>query len=75
MSMYNHADGAVQFPATRVYNAPGQGCTTAATYSNCEALEAALSDAGVSIANRMQVGPTIGAHVGPGVYGVMYVKK
>lgn len=42
---------------------------------NCEALEAALSDAGVSIANRMQVGPTIGAHVGPGVYGVMYVKK
>ena len=33
MSMYNHADGAVQFPATRVYNAPGQGCTTAATYS------------------------------------------
>ena len=33
MSMYNHADGTVQFPATKVYNSPGQGCTTAATYS------------------------------------------
>ena len=36
MSMYNHADGAVQFPATRVYNSPGQGCTTTATYSSVE---------------------------------------
>ena len=31
--MYNHTDGAVQFPATRVYNAPGRRCTTTATYS------------------------------------------
>ncbi len=31
--MYNHAGGTVQFPATLLYNAPGQGCTTAATYS------------------------------------------
>ena len=31
--MYNHADGAVQFPATRVYNVPGRRCTTTATYS------------------------------------------
>ena len=42
---------------------------------NCEALEQALADAGYTIADRMQVGPTIGAHVGPGVYGVMFVKK
>ena len=42
---------------------------------NCDALEAALAQAGVSIAERMQVGSTIGAHVGPGVYGVIYVKK
>lgn len=34
MSTYNHADDTVQFLATRVYNAPGQGCTTAATYSD-----------------------------------------
>ena len=42
---------------------------------NCEALEAALADAGVTVSGRMQVGPTIGAHVGPGVYGITYVRK
>ena len=31
--MYNCADGTVQFPATLLYNSPGQGCTTAALYS------------------------------------------
>jgi DegV family protein with EDD domain len=43
--------------------------------ANCEALETALMDAGIPVAGRMQVGPTIGAHVGPGVYGVTYVRK
>ena len=33
MSMCNHADETVQFPATPLYNAPGQGCSTAALYS------------------------------------------
>jgi DegV family protein with EDD domain len=42
---------------------------------NCEMLESALSDIGVKVSGRMQIGPTIGAHVGPGVYGVIYVKK
>lgn len=42
---------------------------------NCEALEAAMAEIGHPVDGRMQVGPTIGAHVGPGVYGVMYVKK
>jgi DegV family protein with EDD domain len=42
---------------------------------NCEALENALLDAGIVVGGRMQVGPTIGAHVGPGVYGVTFVKK
>ena len=42
---------------------------------NCDALEAALTQAGIGISNRMQVGSTIGAHVGPGVYGVIYVKR
>ena len=41
----------------------------------CEALETALMDAGIPVAGRMQVGPTIGAHVGPGVYGITFVKK
>ena len=42
---------------------------------NCEALEKAMADIGHPVAGRMQVGPTIGAHVGPGVYGVMFVEK
>ena len=42
---------------------------------NCDALEAALTAAGVSITGRMQVGPTIGTHVGPGVYGITFIKK
>lgn len=42
---------------------------------NCEALEAALAEAGIQVTGRMQVGPTIGAHVGPGVYGIAFVKK
>ena len=42
---------------------------------NCDALEAALTAAGISVSGRMQVGPTIGAHVGPGVYGVTYITK
>ena len=42
---------------------------------NCEMLESTLSDIGVKVSGRMQIGPTIGAHVGPGVYGVIYVKK
>lgn len=42
---------------------------------NCDALEAALTAAGINISGRMQVGPTIGAHVGPGVYGITFIKK
>jgi DegV family protein with EDD domain len=42
---------------------------------NCEALETALMDAGIPVGGRMQIGPTIGAHVGPGVYGITFVKK
>lgn len=42
---------------------------------NCEALEQKLKDNGYNIANRLQVGATIGAHVGPGVYAVMFVEN
>ena len=40
---------------------------------NLEKLEDKLAQAGFPAAQRRQVGPTIGAHVGPGVYGVAYV--
>lgn len=42
---------------------------------NCEALEEKLKSNGYTVADRLQVGATIGAHVGPGVYAVMFVEK
>lgn len=42
---------------------------------NLEKLEQKLAAAGYEIAGRRQVGSTIGAHVGPGVYGVLFVTK
>lgn len=41
---------------------------------NCEALEEKLCENGYVIADRLQVGSTIGTHVGPGVYAVMFVE-
>lgn len=42
---------------------------------NAQKLEAKLSAAGHPIADRLQVGATIGAHIGPGAYGVLFVTK
>ena len=42
---------------------------------NCEKLEEKLKSAGYKIAERLQIGSTIGTHVGPGVYGVFFVAK
>lgn len=42
---------------------------------NCEAFEARLEDAGYKFKERLQVGATIGTHVGPGAFGVIFVQK
>lgn len=42
---------------------------------NLEQLEKKLTEAGFESSGRLQVGPTIGAHAGPGVYGVLFVVK
>ncbi len=42
---------------------------------NCIKLEEKLEEAGYSVSDRLQVGSTIGAHVGPGLYGVFFVEK
>lgn len=42
---------------------------------NSEFFEKKLTDAGYRIAERVQVGATIGCHIGPGVYGFIYVEK
>lgn len=42
---------------------------------NTEKLEEKLIAEGYSISGRLQLGSTIGAHVGPGAFGVIYVEE
>lgn len=42
---------------------------------NCEKLEKKLTTLGYTIDQRCQIGSTIGAHLGPGTFGVIYVEK
>lgn len=42
---------------------------------NCEKLEIKLTDAGYTIDDRLQIGLTIGAHIGPGAAGFVFVEK
>lgn len=42
---------------------------------NCAKFEEVIAKEGITISARHQIGSTIGAHVGPGAYGVIYVKE
>ncbi len=42
---------------------------------NVEKLEGKLKAAGISVTKRLQVGATIGAHIGPGTYGAIFITK
>lgn len=42
---------------------------------NCEAFEKRLEAEGYEIKARQQVGATIGAHLGPGIFGAFFVEK
>ncbi len=42
---------------------------------NCQKLEEKLTAGGLSLAKRLQIGPTIGSHIGPEAFGVIYVAK
>ncbi|MBR4083704.1 MAG: DegV family protein [Lachnospiraceae bacterium] len=42
---------------------------------NTEKLEEKLTNEGYAISARLQLGSTIGAHVGPGAFGIIYVEK
>ena len=42
---------------------------------NTEKLEQKLGEEGIRVTKRLQLGPTIGCHVGPGAYGVIFVTK
>ena len=40
---------------------------------NCLAFEKAMEEKGFPVSDRLQIGASIGAHVGPGAYGVLFV--
>ncbi len=42
---------------------------------NTEKLEQKLGKEGIRVTKRLQLGPTIGCHIGPGAYGVIFVTK
>ena len=42
---------------------------------NCKVLEQKLKENGYDIEERLQIGSTIGAHIGPGVYAVLFVEQ
>lgn len=42
---------------------------------NCEKLEIKLTDSGYTVDERLQIGLSIGAHIGPGAAGFVFVKK
>lgn len=42
---------------------------------NCEAFETRLTAEGYQFKERLQIGATIGTHVGPGVFGMIFVQK
>lgn len=43
--------------------------------SNCEKFEEKLRQNRFSFTGRLQIGPTIGAHIGPEAFGIIYVEK
>ena len=42
---------------------------------NCEKLESRLEKNNMESTRRLQIGPTIGTHVGPGAFGICFVEK
>lgn len=42
---------------------------------NVEALEARMEEEGYHVQERQQIGATIGTHIGPGVFGAVFVEK
>lgn len=42
---------------------------------NNEAFTGQLNEQGVEFTDRFQIGPTIGTHIGPGAYGIIFVRK
>ncbi len=54
------------FPVYTIYT-----CGT----ENVDYLEQQLEGAGITVSARTQIGPAIGSHLGPGVYGLFFVER
>jgi hypothetical protein len=68
------ADASATSVITGVSTTPANNIATVGT-ENCEVFEKKLEAAGYHYTERVQVGATIGTHVGPGVFGMIFVQK
>lgn len=66
MKMISERQIDVEFPCYTVYTKGTE---------NVEIFEKRVEDLGIGIAKRQQIGATIGAHIGPGVFGLVFVEK
>lgn len=42
---------------------------------NNETFTDRLKEANIEVSDRLQIGPTIGTHIGPEAYGIVYVAE
>ena len=66
LAMLSSQDIDPAFPTYTVYTSGTE---------NVEYLEEQLNASGIAVSGRTQIGPAIGSHVGPGVYGLFYVVR
>lgn len=44
-------------------------------FNSCDELYLKLKESGVSVSERVGIGPAVGAHIGPGAFGVVFMVK
>ena len=66
INQLNTVDADPNFPIYSIYT-----CDP----TNCEKLESKLNEKNLSYLSKQQIGPSIGAHVGPGAFGVVYIRN
>lgn len=44
-------------------------------FNSCDELYLKLKESGVSVSERVGIGPAVGAHIGPGAFGVVFITK
>lgn len=65
--LVKHLQSVTLDPAFPIYSIYSYGT------ANCEKFEEKLSEAGIRFSRRLQIGPTIGTHIGPEAFGVIFV--